>query len=57
MTTSFGSMRTRRATRLWQVGFYAVMITMSVVDGGAIPVHGIHVLHEVIHHDDVPAHP
>jgi len=31
MTTSFGSMRTRRATRLWQVGFYAVMITMSVV--------------------------
>ncbi len=31
MTTSFGSMRTRRATRLWQAGFYAVMITMSVV--------------------------
>lgn len=31
MTTSFGSMRTRRATRLWQAGFYTVMITMSVV--------------------------
>jgi len=31
MTTSFGSMRTRRATRLWQAGFYAVMIAMSVV--------------------------
>ena len=31
MTTSFGSMRTRRATRLWQAGFYVVMITMSVV--------------------------
>lgn len=31
MTTSFGGMRTRRATRLWQVGFYVVMIAMSVV--------------------------
>lgn len=31
MATSFGSMRTRRATRLWQAGFYVVMIAMSVV--------------------------
>ncbi len=31
MAASFGSMRTRRATRLWQGFFYFIMIAMSVV--------------------------
>lgn len=31
MTTSFGGMRTKRETRLWQASFYIIVIAMSVV--------------------------